>query len=156
MIRSGRTLLLAAATLAACGGLRQPPQAAEPATVVIRGVTAIDVVSGTLRPQTAVTIVGTRIASVGPAGTTEVPRGARVIEGKGRYLIPGLWDMHSHSLWSPEVMRTFLYVAQGVTGIRDMGGHLPVLVAYRVLRGRVLDRRELDRLLETAATEANR
>jgi len=130
----GRTLaMLAAMALAACAGLRQPPQADSQAPVVIRDVTMVDVVSGTMRPHTTVTVVGPRIAGVAPAAATAVPRGARVIDGGGRFLIPGLWDMHSHSLWSPEAMRTFLplYVAQGVTGIRDMGGRLPLLVAFR-------------------------
>ena len=129
----GRTLLLAAATLAAFAGFRQPVPPDLQAAVVIREVTVIDVVSGALRPHTTVTVVGSRIAGVAPAGATDVLRGARVIDGSGRFLIPGLWDMHSHSLWSPEAMRTFLpvYVAHGVTGIRDMGGRLPVLAAFR-------------------------
>ena len=130
----GRTLaMLAVMTLAACAGLQQPSQADPQAPVVIRDVTVVDVVSGTLRPHTTVIVVGARISAVAPAAATNVPAGAVVIDGGGRFLIPGLWDMHSHSLWSPEAMLTFLplYVAQGVTGIRDMGGRLSVLAAFR-------------------------
>ncbi len=124
--------------LAGCGGLRSPSQSGAQDRVAIRNVTVVDVVSGTLRPHTTVIVVGSRIAEVGPAAVTAVPGGARVIEGAGRFLIPGLWDMHSHSLWSPEAMRTFLplYVARGVTGIRDMGGRLTVLAAFRDSVGR--------------------
>ncbi len=125
--------LLAALALAACTGPGTQSRAEAEVPVVIRDVTVVDVVSGTLRPGSTVIVVGSRITGVGPSATTGVPRGARVIDGSGRFLIPGLWDMHSHSLWSPEAMRTFLplYVAHGVTGIRDMGGRLPLLAAFR-------------------------
>lgn len=109
------------------------PRTTTPTTVVIRDVTLVDVVAGTLRPHMTVVVVGTRITDVGPATGIRAPRGARVIEGSGRFLIPGLWDMHSHSLWSAEAMQSFLprYVAHGVTGIRDMGGRMSFLAAYR-------------------------
>jgi len=128
-----KLVMLAAMVLAACAGLGNRSQADSQAPVVIRDVTVVDVVSGTLRPHTTVIVVGSRIAGVAPSAATAVPRGARVIDGGGRFLIPGLWDMHSHSLWSPVAMQTFLplYVAQGVTGIRDMGGRLAVLAAFR-------------------------
>lgn len=108
-------------------------RATAPTAVVIRDVTLVDVVAGTLRPHMTVVVVGTRITDVGPATGIRAPRGARVIEGSGRFLIPGLWDMHSHSLWSAEAMQSFLplYVAHGVTGIRDMGGRMSFLAAYR-------------------------
>lgn len=134
MIRVGRlAVTLTAITLAACAGRQSPSLEPAQASVVIRDVTVVDVVAGTLRPQTSVISVGGRIAQVAPTATTAVPPGAQVIDGRGRFLIPGLWDMHSHSLWSLEAMQTFLpvYVAQGVTGIRDMGGTLPVLAALR-------------------------
>ncbi len=123
----------AAMSLTACVGRRQQTPKDSQALVIIRDVTVVDVVSGTLRPHTTVMVVGSRITEVGPAAATAVPREARVVEGAGRFLIPGLWDTHSHSLWSPEAMRSFLplYVAQGVTGIRDMGGRLDVLSDYR-------------------------
>ena len=118
----------------AAGARLESQSPADPlAAVVIRDVTVVDVVAGTLRRHTTVVIVGRRITRVGPATAVSAPRGSRVIDGSGRYLIPGLWDMHSHSLWSLEAMRSFLplYVSQGVTGIRDMGGTLPVLAAFR-------------------------
>jgi len=56
-----------------------------------------------------------------------------VVDGSGKFLIPGLWDFHVHALFDPEAARTFLprFVAAGVTGIRDMGGSLEVLRAVR-------------------------
>ncbi len=122
--------LLLALHFAAPGAAQSP---ADPRAVVIRNVTVVNVLAGKLRPHTTVVIVGRRITQVGPAATVAAPKGAKVIDGRGRYLIPGLWDMHSHSLWSLEAMRSFLplYVSQGVTGIRDMGGTLAVLAAFR-------------------------
>jgi imidazolonepropionase-like amidohydrolase len=58
-----------------------------------------------------------------------VPKGARVIDGKGKYLIPGLWDMHVH-LWDRQPMLN-LYLAAGVTGIRDMGSDPTRTLALR-------------------------
>lgn len=101
-------------------------------TVVVRDVSVVDVVAGRLVPHMDVALAGDRIAAVEPAGASALPSGARVVDGRGRFLIPGLWDMHAHVLWSGAAMRTGLpaYVANGVTGIRDMGGTLPVLADF--------------------------
>lgn len=125
-------VLLTAVALTACGGLRTVPLVEAPASLVIRDVTVVDVVSGQLEPHRTVVVMGAQISEVLSA-TAVVSRGAQVIEGHGLFLMPGLWDMHSHSLWSPEAMQTFLptYVAQGVTGIRDMGGQMSLLAAFR-------------------------
>ncbi len=102
------------------------------AAIVIHDVNVVDVVTGSLRSNSTVVIKDGRIAAVAAAAHVRTAD-ARLIDGRGRYLIPGLWDMHSHSLWSPQVLRTFLplYVANGVTGIRDMGGRLDLLATYR-------------------------
>lgn len=65
-----------------------------------------------------------------------MPPNARIIDATGRYLIPGLWDMHVHSAfgnWFPGGREVILplFVANGVTGVRDMGGDIPVLSAWR-------------------------
>jgi imidazolonepropionase-like amidohydrolase len=68
-----------------------------------------------------------RIADVGPAGNTRVPAGAQRLEGRGKYLMPGLGEMHGH-IPSPLEPREFieavlfLYVANGVTTVRGMQG----------------------------------
>src|SRR5579884_2833657 len=64
-----------------------------------------------------VVITGDRITAVGKSGEVGVPEGARVVDGKGKYLIPGLWDMHVHTVSSSFLP---LYLANGVTGVRDM------------------------------------
>src|SRR5664280_2484986 len=90
---------------------------AQPA-IVFTNVTVVDVANGTLRPNQSVVVEGTRITAADDAGRVHPPRAARVIPGKGKFLIPGMWDMHVHEFPSPRVPELFL--ANGVTGIRDM------------------------------------
>jgi len=125
--------LLLVLTLAACSVRTQAPLAVADASVAVVDVTVVDVVAGQLRPHSVVLVSGSRITRVTTATRFVAPPGAQVIDGRGRFLIPGLWDMHSHSLWSGPAMQSFLplYVTQGVTGIRDMGGHLDLLAQYR-------------------------
>ena len=86
----------------------------------------------TLSDQTVV-IDGGRIAALGPAASTPVPRGATVVDGRGKYLIPGLFDTHIHLRPQSAATDLLLYVANGVTTVQSMHGspwHLE-------LRGRV-------------------
>ena len=69
----------------------------KPPTVAIRGVTVVDVMDGSLRPQYTVLVRGNRIMAVGPADKIDIPGGADLIDERG-FLIPGLWDMHVHSV----------------------------------------------------------
>ena len=67
-----------------------------------------------------------RITAVGPAATTKVPAGVVRIDGRGKYLMPGLAEMHGHipgqdTAFAQRV--SFLYVAGGVTTVRGMQGH---------------------------------
>jgi imidazolonepropionase-like amidohydrolase len=82
--------------------------------------------NGILANQTVIVRDG-RIAAVGPAGSTRVPDGALRLEGRGKYLMPGLGEMHGHipsPLQPREYIETvlFLYVASGVTTVRGMQG----------------------------------
>jgi imidazolonepropionase-like amidohydrolase len=106
----------------ACNPVPSPSPASQgdaPA-LAITNVTVVDVTGGPSRPGQTVLVSGNRITSVGPAAGARVPRGARVVDGTGKYLIPGLWDMHSHVSTFGR-MGLSLYLAHGVTGIRDMG-----------------------------------
>lgn len=80
-----------------------------------------------LRNQTVV-VQGGRIAALGPAGEVVVPAGAVVLDGDGRYLMPGLADMHVH-LTRPENL--LLYLANGVTTVRNMWGWPTEILAWR-------------------------
>ena len=61
------------------------------ATVVIENVTVVDIAAGIVRPHLSAIIEGERIVAVGPQGSLKVPLNARVVDGTGRYLSPGLW-----------------------------------------------------------------
>lgn len=116
--RSGRTIPLALAVfaMAATTVRAQSP-------IVIRNVTTVDVQTGSLRPAQTVIIEGTRTKTMGEAAQLATPKGARIVDGTGKFLIPGLWDMHVHAT-GPGVDRLFLpvLVANGVTGVREMFG----------------------------------
>ena len=87
---------------------------------LIRNVTVVDVVTGRELPNHAVWIHNGQIAAVGER--TGAPAAAAIVNGTGKYLIPGLWDMHVH-LWYREHQFP-LFLANGVTGVRDMGSDL--------------------------------
>lgn len=90
------------------------------ATVAVENVTVVDVASGTLRPHLTAVIEGDRIAAIGPQGSVKLPANARVVDGTGRFLAPGLWDMRVQLRNPGRQLPAFL--AFGVTGIRDPGG----------------------------------
>jgi imidazolonepropionase-like amidohydrolase len=101
---------------------------AQPA-IAFTNVAVVDVQRGVLRPDQTVVIEGNRIAALDDAGRVHLPRGARVIGGHGKFLMPGLWDMHVHEMPSPHVAE--LFVANGVTGIRDMYDDQPKIRELR-------------------------
>lgn len=99
-------------------------------TLVILDVTVIDVRAGTALPHRTVMVSGPRITAVDPIDTTSTlsaGRSIRLIDGTGKYLIPGLWDMHVH-LDSTDLPAL---VNHGITGARDMGGDLEQLLTWR-------------------------
>jgi hypothetical protein len=122
-------------------------QSREPglASIALMHVTVIDGTGAPPKSDMTVIIVGYRIAEIAKSNTISVPRFARTIDATGSFLIPGLWDMHAHpddpELWpvnpppqEKEKLLTLL-IANGVTGIRDMGGDLKLLQEWRVLVG---------------------
>src|SRR5450432_228978 len=100
-----------------------------PATLAISNVTVIDVRSGSAHPDESVLITGRQITLVGAASKIKIPKTARVIDGRDRFLIPGLWDMHLHSGGDQGALRNML--AWGITGARDMGGDVALLTKAR-------------------------
>jgi len=97
--------------------------------VAITHVTVIDTASGTAASDMTVIVRGDRIVSVGKG--TPAPAGAQVIQGRGKFVIPGLWDMHSH-LTDSRVNALPALVATGVLYVRDAGsGNLTELDEWR-------------------------
>jgi imidazolonepropionase-like amidohydrolase len=120
---------VAALTLssAAVGAQRSAPL--DP--IAFTHVAVIDGTSSTPRLDQTVVVRGNRIASVGPSRSARVPAGARVVDGRGKFLIPGLWDMHVHTATTAGRDVVPLYVANGVTGVRDMAGDWPTITRFR-------------------------
>src|SRR5215470_11584567 len=96
--------------------------------LAITHVNVVDVVTGRLLPNSTVTINGSSIVSVTTG--TNPPANAIVIEGRDKFLIPGLWDMHAHTQMTGEPWLA-LGVANGVTGLRDMGSELDFILKMR-------------------------
>lgn len=94
---------------------------------VIRNVTIVDVTTGAELPRHSVLIHDDQIASVGVH--VPEPKGAHEINGAGKWLIPGLWDMHVH-LWDRQ-NHFAQFMAYGVTGLRDMGSDMVWLNRWR-------------------------
>ena len=102
--------------------------------VVISDVTVINPANSSVTPNATVVVTGNRISEVSASARANPPKNAHFIKGKGQYLIPGLWDMHVHirgsmlgnkgSFLAENESMLPLYVANGVTGVREMGGDM--------------------------------
>ena len=130
-----RTLLLIFSCLVSAL-LATAPSEKKAEEILITHVTVINPGTSSVRPDFTVRITGTRITAVSDAASLKPSKNARVIDGRGQYLIPGLWDMHVHCAfgdWFPGGRDIILplFIANGVTGVRDMGGDLPVLFKWR-------------------------
>jgi imidazolonepropionase-like amidohydrolase len=113
--------------------------------VVINNVSVVDVRSGAVLADQTVILERNRIASVGPSKSAKYPRNAPSVNGHGYFLIPGLWDMHVHLVfgdWFPgaQDITLPLLIANGVTGVRDMGSELDTVQDWRneIEAGRLL------------------
>jgi hypothetical protein len=101
--------------------------AAAAQSIAITHVNVVDVAGGTLLSDRTVVFNAGRIVGVVPAKASVIPSGSRQINGRGKFLIPGLWDMHVHVFGNvsrpgtdTHDMSFPLYLANGVTGLRDM------------------------------------
>jgi len=95
--------------------------------VAIAHVAVIDTAAGTAAPDMTVVINGDRIVSV---ERKPAPVGAQVVDGRGRFLIPGLWDMHVHLSYARASALPVL-AATGVTYVRDVGSDLSEIDMWR-------------------------
>jgi imidazolonepropionase-like amidohydrolase len=100
-----------------------------PSQIAITHITIIDVRDGSRQQDMSVLISGDRIGVIGSSKKVQLPKQTRVIDGHGKFLIPGLWDMHVHTDGEDRVLR--LHLAYGITGIRDMAGDVAKLADAR-------------------------
>jgi imidazolonepropionase-like amidohydrolase len=96
--------------------------------LAITGATLIDATGAAPVADSVVVIDGARIVAAGPRAAVKIPKGATIIDGRGKTLLPGLWDMHAHYEqveWGP------IYLAAGVTTVRDVGNEFEFIKTVR-------------------------
>ena len=97
--------------------------------IAMVNATVVDVEHGALLPAQSIVTSQGRITYVGPAAGANIPRGALRVDLKGLFVIPGLWDMHVHIAGDGDAgdLASYygsLFVAHGITGVRDAGGNI--------------------------------
>ncbi|HEY6827353.1 MAG TPA: amidohydrolase family protein [Gemmatimonadaceae bacterium] len=128
-----RVMLLAIGLLVSAGS----PARSGAQTTTIDNVTIIDVTTGRLRSHKTIVIEGNRIARIDDAN--DATRAAATLDGTGMFVIPGLWDMHVHAYFTNDTAKFHstsevmlpLFIANGVTGVRDLGSNLEATLAAR-------------------------
>jgi imidazolonepropionase-like amidohydrolase len=110
-----RCIPIAALAIGLLAGQDQP--------LALSGVTVIDATGQPPQLDMTVLISGGRIAGISPTNAVKLPPGTRIEDCTGKFLIPGLWDMHVH-LSGASDLDAQLFAANGVTSIREMGGNL--------------------------------
>ena len=112
--------------------------------MIFTNVNVVNVRNGTIAQDMTVVIRKGQISAVAKVGFGRFQgRGIQIVNANGKYMIPGLWDMHVHSAfvspaWDEKVIYP-LYIANGITGVRDMGGDPDALETRR----RRIESREL-------------
>ncbi|WP_045858081.1 amidohydrolase family protein [Teredinibacter purpureus] len=88
--------------------------------IAITSVGVIDLVNGRVVADQTVLIVDKRIRAIGPAADVVLPPNTIMLAGEGRFVMPSLWDMHTHIFAVTPMLDLPLYIAYGVTNVRDM------------------------------------
>ena len=117
----------------------QARRASKQNVIAFTNVTIIDATGAPPQPDMTVVVRGNRIVQREKTAGHQLPRAAHIISCKGKFLIPGLWDMHGHLTNATETAFP-LMIMNGVTGVRDMGGDLKQIDRWRaeILTGRRL------------------
>src|SRR3984957_7430393 len=114
--------------MAALAGMSKEASANSNGTIALVGGTLIDGTGGAPVADSAVVIKEGRIVFAGPRNKATIPRDANVVDVSGKFILPGLWDMHAHFEqveWGP------VYLAAGVTTVRDCGNEFEFITAVR-------------------------
>src|SRR6266545_8302840 len=148
-MRAVRLCLIATLVLVPAPPRAQSPRPAPKITALVGG-TLVDGFAGPPIQNSVILIDGDRISAVGQVGTLAVPSGAEVISTEGMTVLPGLWDMHVHTMivghadydhwdkaYAPQFESVIMPAAAkqllmaGVTSARDLGGPLEASIAVR-------------------------
>ncbi len=114
--------------MAVLSELSQKIRSQQQGPLAIVGATLIDGTGKPTVPDAVVVVNNGRIVAAGPRASVKIPAGATRFDAKGKTLLPGLWDMHAHFEqveWGP------IYLAAGVTAVRDVGNELEFITAVR-------------------------
>jgi imidazolonepropionase-like amidohydrolase len=146
MHRTRRSFLILAAVLAPASAAAQGAPAPADRVTAFVDVNVIPLDRDRVAERQTVVVRGEKIVAVGPAATTQVPAGATRIDARGKYLMPGLAEMHAHVIGggnpnheqlNRDIM--FLYVANGITSIRAMlGAPNQIPLREQLRRGEIL------------------
>lgn len=99
---------------------------------LIRDITIIDCAGHGVQRGVSLLIANGRITSIGPSARLKAPANAEILDGRGKYLILGLWNMHVHlGSYTDGKRAVSAFLAQGVTGLRDMGSPLDDILRLR-------------------------
>ena len=157
LVRKMSLIALALAVLLAplAAQAEKPAKAPEPVTAFV-GATLIDGTGAGPAPNSVVLVQGTKIAAAGPASSVKVPAGATVVDVKGRFILPGFIDCHTHITTESTEIEAYRgskslatlralqlmnrYLASGVTAIRDVGSPIePMQALVRAQRAGYVD-----------------
>ena len=114
--------------MAALAEISNRTSAQRKGALVITNANLIDGTGSAPVADAMVVIENGRITAAGPRSIVKVPKGAKVFDAQGRYVLPGLWEMHAHFEqveWGP------VYLAAGVTTVRDVGNEFEFITAVR-------------------------
>jgi hypothetical protein len=111
--------------------------------LVVTHVTVIDATGVPPRQDMTVVITGNRISAIQKSRDAKIPQHAHVVDATGKYLMPGLWDMHVHIFGGGRFpIAAPLLIANGITGVREMGTCVPLLtvngIRKQIAEGKLL------------------
>lgn len=129
MLLAAVALMLAAASLPGCTTPGSAAGTADTVDVVVRDVTVIDVIDGQRLAHRDIALDGGRIVAITESAAGNGPKARTTVDGRGKFAIPGLWDMHVHFGGGEKLIEENrallpLYVAHGITAVRDAAGDL--------------------------------
>ena len=123
-------LVIVIITMAILWPMPKLTQPIKQSIIFIKSINIIDVNTGNVLKNRDILIINNKINAIDTTGIINLNPKALIINGSNQYIIPGLWDMHTHSNQHSEWLDHPLYIANGVTGIRDMSGQLSKRDSY--------------------------
>lgn len=101
--------------------------------IIIDDITIIDVENAQLIPNQTICINQNRIERISKTTAGEKKNASQIINGKGKFIVPGFWDMHAHVCWKDNLDEKLfpIFLSYGITGLRDMGGSLNTLNTFK-------------------------